>query len=88
MLAVTCDAVKKAIAALPSFTLPTPSGDGSTTFETRIVSPVGIVTYDRHVHFYNLKEGLSAPQMMVVPDIDDVFVPLCDGCLVDPVQSK
>ena len=83
MLAIACDAVKKAISAIPTFSIPSPDGT-----ETKITSPVGIVTYDRHVHFYNLSGALSTPQMMVVPDIDDVFVPLSAGCLVDPTTAK
>lgn len=31
---------------------------------------VGFITYDSAVHFYSLAEGLSAPQQMVVMDID------------------
>lgn len=31
---------------------------------------IGFVTYDSSLHFYNLAEGLSQPQMMVVSDID------------------
>ncbi|KAF9142343.1 COPII coat Sec23p-Sfb3p heterodimer component [Mortierella sp. GBA39] len=49
---------------------------------------VGILTYDKTVHFYNLSSGLEQAQMMVVPDVDDVFVPLSDGFLVSPETSK
>ncbi len=31
---------------------------------------IGFVTFDSTVHFYNLQEGLSQPQMLVVSDID------------------
>lgn len=31
---------------------------------------VGFLTFDNTVHFYNLQEGLSQPQMLVVSDID------------------
>lgn len=37
---------------------------------------VGFVTFDTAVHFYSLRAGLSAPQMLVVPDIDDLFMPV------------
>ncbi|TPX40911.1 hypothetical protein SeMB42_g05818 [Synchytrium endobioticum] len=49
---------------------------------------IGIMTYDRAVHFYNLKACLDQAQMMVVPDVADVFVPLDEGLLVDPIESK
>ncbi|KAG0377736.1 COPII coat Sec23p-Sfb3p heterodimer component [Mortierella sp. AD032] len=49
---------------------------------------VGILTYDKTVHFYNLSSSLEQAQMMVVPDVDDVFVPLSDGFLVSPETSK
>jgi len=51
----------------------------------RIVSPdntrIGIATYDKAVHFYNLKRP-SGPQMLVVPDVDDVFLPLPEELLL------
>ncbi|KAK7533311.1 uncharacterized protein J3D65DRAFT_635077 [Phyllosticta citribraziliensis] len=49
---------------------------------------VGIVTYDKEIHFYNLSSSLEKAQMMVMPDIEDPFVPLSDGLFVDPEESK
>lgn len=49
---------------------------------------VAIVTFDKVVHFYNMKAGLEKPQMLVVGDIDDMFVPLSEGFLVDAWQSR
>ncbi|KAF9382274.1 COPII coat Sec23p-Sfb3p heterodimer component [Mortierella sp. AD011] len=49
---------------------------------------VGIMTYDKNVHFYNLSSSLEQAQMMVVPDVGDIFVPLNTGFLVDPVTSQ
>lgn len=49
---------------------------------------VSIVTFDKVVHFYNLKAGLDKAQMLVVGDIDDMFVPLSEGFLVDPWESR
>uniref|UniRef100_A0A8C6KJT5 SEC24 homolog B, COPII coat complex component n=1 Tax=Nothobranchius furzeri TaxID=105023 RepID=A0A8C6KJT5_NOTFU len=34
---------------------------------------VGFLTFDSTIHFYNLREGLSQPQMLVVSDIDGTF---------------
>ena len=31
---------------------------------------IGFMTFDSTIHFYNLQEGLSQPQMMIVSDID------------------
>ncbi|KAK3818887.1 MAG: Sec23/Sec24 trunk domain-containing protein [Benniella sp.] len=49
---------------------------------------IGILTYDKNVHFYNLSPGLEQAQMMVVPDIADIFVPLSNGFLVNPETSQ
>ena len=51
-------------------------------------SKVGIVTFDKEIHFYNLSPGLEKAQMMVMPDIEDPFVPLSEGLFVDPEESK
>lgn len=40
------------------------------------------------LHFYNLKSSLSAPQMMVVAELDDPFVPLPDDLLVNLRESR
>jgi protein transport protein SEC24 len=49
---------------------------------------VGIVTFDRAVHFYNLSPELEAFSMLVVSDIDDIFSPIQEGLLVDPIASR
>ncbi|CAG8538284.1 12091_t:CDS:10 [Funneliformis mosseae] len=49
---------------------------------------VGIVTFDKDVHFYNLQSQLEQAQMLVVSDVNDVFVPLNSGLLVDPIESR
>lgn len=43
---------------------------------------VGFATYDQTIHFYNLKSPMGQPEMLVVGDVHDVFVPLLDGFLV------
>jgi len=52
-------------------------------------SKVGFVTFDRDVHFYNCNANLEKPQMLVMSDLDDPFVPLgSDGLFNDPYASK
>ncbi|CAI4217560.1 unnamed protein product [Parascedosporium putredinis] len=34
---------------------------------------VGFVTFDKDIHFYNVKPGLEQAQMMIMPDIEDPF---------------
>ncbi|XP_046392405.1 protein transport protein Sec24C isoform X2 [Ischnura elegans] len=48
---------------------------------------VGFITYNNTVHFYNIKSILAQPQMMVVGDVQDMFMPLLDGFLCDPEES-
>ncbi|KAH3871249.1 hypothetical protein DPMN_034444, partial [Dreissena polymorpha] len=49
---------------------------------------VGFVTYSKEIHFYNVKGTLAQPQMLVVSDLADVFVPLLDGFLVKLSESE
>ncbi|KDE04517.1 hypothetical protein MVLG_05083 [Microbotryum lychnidis-dioicae p1A1 Lamole] len=49
---------------------------------------IAIMTFDRSVQFFNLKAGLDQAQMLVVSDITDMFVPLLEGFLVDPFESR
>ncbi|KAJ2800784.1 COPII coat Sec23p-Sfb3p heterodimer component [Coemansia guatemalensis] len=49
---------------------------------------VAIITYDRSAHFYSLSPLLDQAQMMVVPDIHDMFVPINDGFDADPIESR
>lgn len=49
---------------------------------------VGIVTFDREMHFYNISPSLQAAQMLVMPDLEDPFLPFSDGLFVDPEESK
>jgi protein transport protein SEC24 len=36
---------------------------------------IGFLTYDNNVHFYNLRPILKQPQMMVITDSENVFMP-------------
>ncbi|KAM8881843.1 protein transport protein Sec24D isoform 1-T1 [Synchiropus picturatus] len=49
---------------------------------------VGFVTYNKVLHFYNVKSALVQPQMMVVSDTAEMFVPLLDGFLVNYQESR
>ncbi|KAF6029799.1 SEC24B [Bugula neritina] len=49
---------------------------------------IGFITYNSSVHFYNLSEELSTPQMHVVSDVDDVFLPLPDGLVANLQGSR
>ncbi|XP_044766723.1 protein transport protein Sec24C isoform X2 [Coccinella septempunctata] len=49
---------------------------------------VGFITYDSTVHFYNIKGTLAAPQMLVVGDTHEIFMPLLDGFLSRPEESE
>lgn len=40
------------------------------------------------LHFYSLKSSLAQPQMMVVAELEDPFVPLPDELLVNLKESR
>nr|KAF7423594.1 hypothetical protein H0235_008877 [Vespula pensylvanica] len=56
--------------------------------QTKSNMKVGFVTYNNTVHFYNVNPCLTQPQMMVVGDVQDVFMPLLDGFLCDIEESE
>ncbi|XP_067828525.1 protein transport protein Sec24B-like isoform X2 [Heptranchias perlo] len=49
---------------------------------------IGFITFDSTVNFYHLDSSLSRPRMVVVADIDDIFVPSEDKLLVNLQQSR
>ncbi|PKA51992.1 Protein transport protein Sec24-like [Apostasia shenzhenica] len=49
---------------------------------------IGFLTFDSTLHFYNLKASLLQPQMMVVSDLEDIFLPLPDDLLVNLSDSR
>ncbi|KAI4094750.1 MAG: hypothetical protein LQ344_001995 [Seirophora lacunosa] len=52
-------------------------------------SQVGFVTFDRSMYFFNCNAKLEQAQMLVMPDLEEPFVPLgSDGLFVDPYESK
>ncbi|KAI1942150.1 COPII coat Sec23p-Sfb3p heterodimer component [Ophidiomyces ophidiicola] len=65
--------------------------DGNDEISNQRLPPaakVGIVTFDKEIHFYNLSSSLQQAQMIVMPDLDDPFVPLNEGLFVDRHDSK
>ncbi|KAI8149625.1 Sec23/Sec24 trunk domain-containing protein [Fennellomyces sp. T-0311] len=78
MTQAVCDALKQALYG--------PRGEGDSRLQSE--NRVGLITFDRSVQFYNLAPALSQAQMLVVPDINDMFLPLQEGFLVDPVESR
>ncbi|CDO77071.1 hypothetical protein BN946_scf184473.g15 [Trametes cinnabarina] len=52
-------------------------------------SRIAILAFDRTLQFYNLSsEIVGQPPMLVVPDIDDVFLPSTTGLFVTPTESR
>jgi len=48
---------------------------------------IAFVTYDSSVHFYNLRSTLKQPQMLVVTDIEAMYLPLPEDLIVDLSES-
>ena len=48
---------------------------------------LGIMTFDTSIHFYNVSSSLKNPQMIVVNDFEEMFVPMGEEVLV-PVQEN
>ncbi|EPS71441.1 hypothetical protein M569_03318, partial [Genlisea aurea] len=72
MLEVMAQTVKSCLDRLPGFPR----------------TQIGFITFDSTIHFYNMKSSLMQPQMMVISDLDDVFVPLPDDLLVNLSESR
>ncbi|XP_056156037.1 protein transport protein Sec24D [Lampris incognitus] len=77
LVKLICDELKTLLDELPR-----EEGAESSTVK------VGFVTYNKILHFYNVKSTLAQPQMMVVSDTAEMFVPLLDGFLVNYQESK
>ncbi|XP_031761002.1 protein transport protein Sec24C isoform X3 [Xenopus tropicalis] len=77
LVALVCEELKQLVDYLPR--------EGS--MEESVIR-VGFVTYNKVLHFYNVKSSLAQPQMMVVSDVSDMFVPLLDGFLVNVNESR
>ncbi|XP_033992572.1 LOW QUALITY PROTEIN: protein transport protein Sec24D [Trematomus bernacchii] len=77
LVKLICDELKTLLDNLPC-------EDGSESSAIK----VGFVTYNKVLHFYNVKSALAQPQMMVVSDTAEMFVPLLDGFLVNYQESR
>ncbi|XP_061562318.1 protein transport protein Sec24C [Phycodurus eques] len=75
MVGIVCQELKTLLDHLP-------------TENSDSVVRVGFVTYNKVLHFYNVKSSLAQPQMLVVSDISEMFVPLLDGFLVNIGESR
>ncbi|XP_075889634.1 protein transport protein Sec24C isoform X4 [Nelusetta ayraudi] len=77
MVSIVCQELKTLLDCLPR---ENPESDS--------LVRVGFVTYNKVLHFYNVKSSLAQPQMLVVSDVSDMFVPLLDGFLVNVNESR
>uniref|UniRef100_A0A665XGF5 SEC24 homolog D, COPII coat complex component n=1 Tax=Echeneis naucrates TaxID=173247 RepID=A0A665XGF5_ECHNA len=77
LVKLICDELKTLLEKLPRY-------EG---VESSVIK-VGFVTYNKILHFYNVKSALAQPQMMVVSDTAEMFVPLLDGFLVNYQDSR
>ncbi|KAG2111951.1 Sec23/Sec24 trunk domain-containing protein [Suillus discolor] len=81
-LKATCDVLRDMLYGSTSLdgTLPEPSFPKD--------SQLAILTYDTSLHFYDLSPASSLASMIVVSDLEEVFVPLREGLFVDPWKSR
>ena len=49
---------------------------------------IGFITVDSSLHFYNLNAELTEPQMLLVSEVDDVFLPAPTDLLVNLTESR
>merc|ERR1711971_1153690 len=79
IIQLICDNMKDLLKSLP---VDTAGG------ETETKMKVGFMTYDSKINFYNCNAALAQPQQMTVGDVDDMFVPLAEGLMVDVDKSE
>lgn len=48
---------------------------------------VGIITVDSSIHFYNLNSKITEPQMLIVSDLDDIYLPQPTDLLANLTES-
>lgn len=49
---------------------------------------IGFLALDSSIYFFNLKSTLSTPQMLCVPDLEELFMPLPDDLLANLSESR
>ena len=49
---------------------------------------IGFLTFSKSVNFYNLRNDQSQPHMLIVSDIDDIFLPAPEDLLVNLKENK
>lgn len=49
---------------------------------------VGFITYNSHLHFYNIAEGYNRPHEITIVDLDDVFLPRPDNLLINLKEHR
>jgi protein transport protein SEC24 len=79
IVALVCQNMKEILKSLP-----VDEAAGHTTSNMK----VGFMTYDSKINFYNCNAALAQPQQMTVGDVDDMFVPLAQGLMVDLEKSE
>jgi len=55
---------------------------------TKTNMKVGFMTYDKNINFYNCNSLLAQPQQLTVGDVEDMFVPMAEGLMVDISESE
>ncbi|CAI9088644.1 OLC1v1023039C4 [Oldenlandia corymbosa var. corymbosa] len=51
-------------------------------------SQIGFITFDSKIHFYDMTSSFNQPHMLVVSDVEDVFLPSPSGLLVNLSKSR
>lgn len=65
------------------------AGSGITRGSLPAGARVGFMAFDREVHFFDVSSSLSAPQELVVADLEDPFAAMSpDHLFVEPMESK
>jgi len=49
---------------------------------------VGFVTFDSTVHYYTVRQGASSPSMMVLPDLEDIFLPTPEDLIINVRECR
>ncbi|CAD2095936.1 protein transport protein Sec24A, putative [Plasmodium vinckei brucechwatti] len=81
LLDVVCNTIKKLLPKNNDENATNANSNNKKVFDSRTL--IGIITFDSTIHFYNLNSNLKQNQMMVVSDIQDIFIPLPENILVN-----